>query len=332
MQPDDESLRAVLARFNVEAREITRIPSGRMNEHWRIDTTDGATLVLRRYIGVRSAAAIAVEHDVLRQLDDRGWPVAPPIAATNDDRLVAHDERAYALFPFINGTLGPAHSLAHLRVKGRLLARLHAELATLPADSQRDGFSRTWELDKPEGTFNDALRAFGVEYGDLAWAIRGERYRNLRELSRLGYGPLPQQIIHDDFTRENLLFDGGELTTVLDFDWMLVDSRVADIAWSILSDCVEPPADTAIDPEAARAFVGGYLEHTRLSDAELRLIVPLIRAQSLVPLASGVRAWVAGDHSAHLMLRIERRVSERLPQLAQRAAAIEEALQREADR
>lgn len=332
MEQRDETLPAVLARFNVEAREITRITSGRMNEHWRVDATEGATLVLRRYIAVRSAATIEVEHDVLLQLAKRQWPVAAPIGAPGGERVIEHEERLYALFPFINGTLGPAHSLAHLRVKGRLLARLHAELATLPADTQRDGFSRTWELDKPDGTFNDALRAFGEEHRELAWAIRGERYRSLRELSRLGYGPLPQQYIHADFTRENLLFDGGELTAVLDLDFVHLDARAVDIAKSITGDCGEPPADTAINPEAARAFVGGYLEHTRLSDTELRVIVPLMRAQAVAQLDFAMRRWLAGDRSEALMFRIDRRARQRLPQLAQRAAAIEEALFREADR
>lgn len=326
----DPSIRAVLARFNVDQREVTPITSGHINDHWRVEAADDAVFVLRRYIAVRSAAAIGVEHEVLMRLAERQWPVAAPIDAGNGNRIVEHDARLYALFPFIRGELGAAHSRGHLRVRGRLLARLHGELATLPVDNQRDGFSRTWELDTPDATFDGVLRAFGAEHRELASAIRGERYRNLRELSRLGYGPLPQQLVHGDFSRDNLLFDSGELAAVLDFDFVHLDARVADIAWSVLSDW--PPADTAIDPAAAAAFVGGYLEHTQLSETELRLIVPLLRAHQLAMLGFGVRAWAARDRSRALMVRIERRTRQRLPQLAQQAAAIEEALLREADR
>ena len=144
-------------------------------------------------------------------------------------------------------------------------------------------------------------------------------------LARLGYGDLPDIHIHGDFQRDNLLFDRGQLTGVLDFDNGHRDARVADIAWSIISDCAEPPTETAIDPRLAAAFVGGYAEHTPLASAELRLIVPMIRAHNLSILAWALRKWLDAPN-ATVLPRIERRVSVRLPLLDARAAAIGEAI------
>lgn len=328
--PADEVLHDALARFGVVDAKVTPIvPGGQVNEHWRIDGR-AAPLVLRRYNVLRTAAAAAYEHDVLKRLGDGGeWPVAAPIAAANGATIVEADGRLYALFPFLEGAAGPAHSLPHLRIKGRLLARLHDALAALRVTEQRPTVGKLWELDvnvhgSGYATFNDALAAFGRKHRELASGIRAQRYRSLRELSRLRYGEQPDTLIHGDFRSGNLLFAGGALSGALDFDLVHLDARITDIAWSVLSDCAEPPADTALDPAAAAAFLGGYAEHSPLTGAEARLIVPLIRAHNLAILASHLRSGSEIGDDPQLLYRVERRVRERLPQLDARASAIEE--------
>jgi Ser/Thr protein kinase RdoA (MazF antagonist) len=321
---DDEAIDVVLARFGVQGAATTPITRGKYNEHWRVE--DGpARFVLRRYNTERTAAAVRYEHDVLDRLAHTAWPVAAPLPSVDDDSLVELQGRIFALFPFIDGEPGPAHSRAHLRVKGRLLARLHHDLAPIGPEAQRESFGRIWELDGDDGTFNDLLREFGGTQRELASMIRAHRYRNLRELSRLAYGELPDQLIHGDFTRENLLFDGARLAGVLDFDHAHLDARVVDLAWSVLSDCYEPPEDTAIDAAAAAAYVGGYADHTPLEERELRLVVPLLRAHHLSILKRGLRMWLS-EPTDELLFRIDRRVRRRLPQLDERAIAIEQAL------
>jgi homoserine kinase type II len=319
----DSSIADVLRRFGVADAALTRIAAGRDNEHWRIEATDGS-FVLRRYNIGHTALSTAYEHEVLRQLDPTPWPVAAPIVAHDGETLVEHRARLYALFPVLRGGAGPAHSLSHLHVKGRLLARLHGDLAHLPVEGQRQGYGRIWELDAAERTFNDLLRDFGEHQSELASAIRGERYRNLRELSQLGYGEIEDQIIHGDFQRDNLLFDGAQLSGVLDFDHAHRDAAVVDVAWSIISDCAEPPEDTAISVEAAAAFVAGYNEERRLDEHESRLIVPLLRAHNLSILSWMLPIWLERRDDDSLF-RIERRVRRRLPQLAERATALETA-------
>ena len=333
MRPNDPRIPAqvgaVLGRFGVEAISAEIIPAGRFNTNWTVDSRD-AQYVLRRYNAARLAESIPHEHAMLAHVAARGWPVAMAIASRDGQTVIEHDGHRYALFPFLEGEAGPAHNPRHLRIKGRLLARLHRDMALFPAVEQRTDFGRVWELDVPLqasrfGTFNAMLREFGRDRPALASAIRAQRYRSLRELARLGYGDLPAVHIHGDFQRDNLLFDRGEMTGVLDFDHTHRDARVADIAWSIISDCAEPPGETAIDPRLAAAFVGGYDEHTSLADVELRLIVPMIRAHNLSILAWALRRWLeAGDPG--VLPRIERRVSVRLPQLEARAAAIDEAI------
>lgn len=325
MTTPQDPLTEVHALFGLASASTERIQSGRFNEHWRVNAA-GQSFVLRRYNAQRTRGAIAFEHGILDALTTTEWPVAAPMRSVDGERVVGHEQRLYALFPHRPGGRGPAHDLAHLEQKGGFLARLHETLATMDCDEQREGFGRAWELDRPGATFNELLRAFGRSHHDLAPVIRAQRYRNLRELSKLGYGDLPSQVIHGDFTGENLLFADGALTGVLDFDHARVDARAVDLAWSILSDCYEPPEDTAIAIEAARSYVSGYAAVAPLYEEEARLVVPLIRAHNLAILRDALERWANEGSSDELMFRIERRVRRRLPQLDERAQAIEAAM------
>ena len=321
-----ESLNAVLDRFGVTDASIRDILTGRVNKHWRIETDTG-TFVLRRYHQRRSAPAIQYEHGVLRHLAGQGWPVAPPLAA-GADTIVEAGGRRYSLFPLLPGRTAPYTSARYSRLKGRLLARLHEDLATWEPPGQRDGFGRMWELDvyvaaqSKFATFNELLMVFGRTHMELARAIRSQKYAMLRELSTLGYGELPVALGHYDFHGDNLLFQHGELTGLLDFDFVHLDARVADIAESISLGCLAPPTYNEIDPAAARSFVAGYTEHTPLSDGELQLIVPLVRAAIVWLTAWRLAQWAQGERDIALR-SIQRTVSARFPALARRRGVLE---------
>lgn len=325
-----ETLETVLASYGLRAEETHDIRSGRVNRHWRA-VAGGETYIVRRYHGSRTRAAIEYEHTVLDHVRREGWPVAAPVRMPDGGTIAHVDGASYALFPFLPGRPAPYGRPAHLRLRGALLARLHRDLASCPATGQRDGCGRLWELDTfvragtGFATLSELLRAFAATHRELAASVRREKYAMLRELARLGYGELAAAPCHFDFHRDNLLFQGGELTGLLDFDWVRLDARAADVANTIALDCLAPPTHNAIDPDAVRAFVGGYLEHTRLGDVELRLLVPLVRACMLWLVAFRLTQWAEGDR-ARAVRSIERSVVTRFPALAQRRRTLEEAV------
>jgi homoserine kinase type II len=305
-----------------------------MNRHWRVDA-GGREYALRRYESpphmprVRTRESIAFEHDALRHAASKGWPSPVPIAARDGGSLVEHGGALYALFPWHEGRPAPAHNKRYLRIKGRLLARLHRDMATFRAGEQRPGFARMWELDYYLGSplpFNDMLWKFAETHRDEAWIVRGQRYRNLRELSRLGYGELPDEFGHFDFHNDNLLFSKGELTGLIDFDSSHLDARVSDIATSIALDCLQPPAYSAIDPVATRAFVAGYVEGSALSEQELALIVPLVRSWIIAAAAGRIAQWLAAPGDERVLAKIHRTVKERVPAFEESRIVLEEAV------
>jgi len=324
-------LREALARFDVANASFRDIRSGTVNKHWRVKA-GALSYVLRRYNERRSTEAIAYEHAVLRHLAGRGWPVAVPVCAPGGDTCIETEGRWYALFPLLPGRPPPYRGLSYSRLKGHLLARLHEDMDLWQTPGQREGFGRVWELDvyvrawSAYGTLNELLQALAKQQPELSRAIRTQKYAVLRELSILGYGEGPPVLGHFDFNHDNMLFQRGGLSGLLDFDLVRLDERAADIAHSIALDCLAPPDYKKIDPAAVSAFVGGYTEHTPLRDAELRLIVPLTRA-SLLWLAVGRLAeWASGVRQEQALGSLQRSFSKRFPAFERRRAKLEAAV------
>ncbi len=225
--------------------------------------------------------------------------MAAPVKTSHGPTAVSTPSGQYALFPASEGSPLSPRSLTAKRIAGRLLARLHEEFASLPAVDQRPGSGHSWELDlliQPSGaqTFNQLARKLGEGHWELASAIRRQRCRNLRKLSRQGYGELPARIVHSDFHTENRLFSDGQLTGLLGFEGAHVDAPVFDVAAGISKSCLLSARNSGFDLEAAQSFLGGYRQHRTLDSGEVKLIPALVRAHLLWLVASQLAEWHVG--------------------------------------
>jgi homoserine kinase type II len=323
-------LEDVLGQWNVRSARVHDIRTGRVNKHWRVEAS-GNTYALRRYRIQRSPAAIEFEHAVLRHVEARGWPVAAPLPAPDGATVVDVGGRAYSLFRFLPGRPA-ARTARYTRLKGSLLARLHTDLASFDAPGQREGLGRAWELDLyltahcQYHSLNDLLADFARQHPEMARAIKSQKYAVLRELSLLGFGEQPTVLCHFDFFHDNLLFQRGSLSGLLDFDQVHLDTRVADIATSIMLDCLSPPAYNELSAPLAAEFVTGYVEQSPLSEAEVQLIVPLVRAAILGIIVWRLAAWARKDHVDTALQSLDRSVSHRLPSFARNRAGLEAAI------
>lgn len=268
----------VLEAFECPGAAPTLLEGGVMNRDWRVETP-GGPVVLRRYNRVRTAPTILWEHAIIGFAQERGWPVPNPIVTPAGTTLLAEADRYWSASAFLEGEPGLEESAGMRRIYGRLLARLHNDLASFDLDGQRPGFGKTWELDvmveaAGAGTFNDLLAVFSRDYPELGSLVRRQRYRSLRELSRLHYPDLPDRPIHGDFEPKNLLFKDGQLSAVLDFDQARRDALICDIAPLLMPF---QPLDTRL----CAAFLEGYQSVRPLSDAEWDLLPALVRASLL---------------------------------------------------
>ena len=272
----------VLEAFGFAGATSKMFERGLINRHWRVDLED-RTVVFRRYDINRTRPAISWEQTLVDHAASRQWPVAKAFPALDGARIYAHEARLWSVAPFLQGEFGEYESPAQFNICGRLLGRLHRDLVSFPEEGQRPDFGRLWELDAwvaPAGfgSFNELLRDFERQYPDLAQLVRRQRYRNLRELSRLKYPDLPDLPIHGDFQRFNLLWSEGQLSGLLDFDQSRRDAHVADLAPLLMPHL-------PLDLPLARALLDGYQAVRPLSDQEWDLLPALVRASLL--------SWVA---------------------------------------
>lgn len=105
---------------------------------------------------------------------------------------------------------------------GMVTAKIHRALAAL-GDHQSDNVPFDQEL---RGWISETLTAGSMLSAD-EWSVPIEALCSI-------YAGLPKQQIHRDLHYGNLLFEGTQLTGVLDFDLGKEDARLFDIAYFLL--------------------------------------------------------------------------------------------------
>jgi Ser/Thr protein kinase RdoA (MazF antagonist) len=205
--------------------------------------------------------------------------------------LLEGDGRLWAAAPFLPGQPELEPDTENWRERGRLLARLHQDMAAFALGAQRPGFAPTAHLDSWFGesraaSFEDAASALARHEPGLAAMLRERRSQNARELASLGYDSLSLQPIHGDFQRFNLLWTGSELTGLLDFDSARLDVRIADLASTLVPFL-------PIDATSAAASLAGYESVSPLSPTERALLAPLARGKLVWWVCVLLDGWLA---------------------------------------
>jgi Ser/Thr protein kinase RdoA (MazF antagonist) len=226
---------------------------GRLNWHWLVERR-GQRLVLRRWSP--AADDIAYELRLVDRLAALSWPVARVL-----DGPVDLDGHIWSLAPFLPGEPPAAHGpRAEQRARGRLLAELHADLATLGELGQR-GAWRRGEAILADETLDHLLGEHEPSRPEEVRILRWHLERARARVAELRLDLRPGQVVHGDFAPWNLRYLDGRLSGLLDFELAHWDHRVGDfaLAWRGKYDDV----------------ILGYAEVAPLDAEEWQLITPL---------------------------------------------------------
>ena len=236
--------------FNVEVIDFIGHSA---NSHWLV-RRGNTELVLRRFRPIRSLAYATYEATLLSRLAALGHPVPTVV-----DGPAEADNLIWFLMSKAAGTPG-SYATDDSRERGRRLAALRGGLDQITDIGQRDGSRFTSEpIASP--TFDAALAEYSVWFPDDARLLQWHLDRCRTALDDHDVFSLPSGVIHGDFTPWNLLFTGGELTGIVDFDLSHWDLRIAEFAlsWRGKYDDV----------------VFGFDEVSPLSDLEWELLTPI---------------------------------------------------------
>jgi homoserine kinase type II len=161
------------------------------------------------------------------------------------------------LFPRLPGNIVSDVTPSHCAAIGQALAEIHETV-------QSCGLTRVSEQDlawlrscqeKLAGYFDPEEREL------LAGVIQ-----TYEKLWSDGEG-LPRGIIHGDLFRDNVLFQGEELTGIIDFYHASEDYFVLDLAIAVNDWCSRPDGSLAV--ELQRAVLVAYQSQRKISDREM---------------------------------------------------------------
>ena len=198
---------------------------------------------------------IDYELKVLSSLNESGWPV--PAAVEKPTQI---DNRTWGLFKFLPGTCRTSNEPEERRARGRLLAELHEATTSLAGVGQRRGFGLSDEVIGDLGLI-DSIRKYERHRPSEGHIMRWHMDQASEVFDRLDLDDAARTILHGDLTPWNLLYEGEELTGIIDFEATHLNYRVADFAssWRGYQDEV----------------VDGYNEVCELSDLDWELLVPV---------------------------------------------------------
>ncbi|MCC6202581.1 MAG: homoserine kinase [Gammaproteobacteria bacterium] len=256
--------------------KLEGISDGIENTNYFVTTT-GAELVLTLFEAT-SEADLPFFLDLMAYLADRGMPCARPYPDRTGHFLRRLNGRPAVLVRRLPGKQAMRPSTAQRRVIGAALARLHQLTETASLRRGNDRGPAWWH---PIATH---------VLPRLAAAERELLQAELAAQATLDESMLRRSVIHADLFRDNALFEGDELTGIIDFYYACTGAHAYDLAVTVDDWCSD--ATGTFDAGEARVLIAAYTALRPLTDAERAAWPLLLRRAAL-------RFWLSRLHDLH---------------------------------
>ena len=245
-----DQLQALLAPLGFQLRSVAPAHHGIENTNYLLQARDSAGQTCGLVLTVLEEIPVARLPwftALLSALARAGLPVPAPVAAP-----LSVANKPALLVPMLPGRHIQQPQASHCQQVGQALAHLHAAAPSPGSDAQEaTGIERLGE--------------------SLALLPTGWQPAASDVLAQWQARQLPETLIHGDLFRDNVLFEGGRLSGLLDFyaagrGPALYDLAVAMNDWCMVDDQPEPILETAL--------LGAYEEQMPLPAVQ-RDLLPL---------------------------------------------------------
>jgi len=238
---------------------------------------------------------------LMQHLSHAGLPVPQPIADRQGRLFSPLNGKPAALVMRLGGTDIAAPEARHCRQVGAWLARMHLAGRHFPL-RRADPHGGGWRC------------ATAAQVRPLLDAARRSLLdAALAEAATLCLHALPRGPLHADLFRNNVLFQGNELSGVIDFYFGCDGPWLYDLAICAIDWCVQP--DRRLEPSRLRALLDGYGAERPLREAETALWPALLRLAVLrfwlsrlhdraFPRAAALNEALDPEHCFHLLSRL----------------------------
>ena len=275
-QVSDNEARKLLRQLQLgELHALRGIEGGIENTNYFV-TCDEGEFVLTLFERL-TAEQLPFYLHLMKHLAHKGIPVPDPRANKAGDILHTVCGKPAAVVNRLAGRSQLAPEAVHCAAVGGMLARMH--LAGRDYDRQQPNLrGLPW--------WNETVPVVLPHIDpDQAALLRAELAYQNHIAASPAYAALPRGPVHADLFRDNVMFEGAQLTGFFDFYFAGVDSFLFDLAVCLNDWCIDLPTG-AHDAHRATAMIDAYQAVRALTAAERSLLPALLRAGAL-------RFWIS---------------------------------------
>ncbi len=299
-----------------EIQTCHRTSRGNNSSNFVVMTSRGKFIFKRHYL---SATAVAHEHQILRHLRQRDFPVPRVLLNQANQTLSTVDGSLYSVYEFVEGCclsdfLWKTTTRRNIITQaGRILGEYHQAISDLvPSFRKWDGYCPTKHKRWRAGDwFRQALRdihpllqkpSANRPVDDFARSHIAaiEQMLTLESVIETR-SDLSKLVIHADYAPWNILLRPDQSLFVLDFNAARLDLKIFDIisatfwfAWH----------GDHLHPSRARAFQAGYCETGHLLEIDIRLAGPVFQWIMARSIAERLRRY----YQEHVLLKDTRNI------------------------
>jgi homoserine kinase type II len=228
----ENDFRSILTGYSIgDFVSAEGIAEGVENTNYKV-TTSSNTYILTVYEKRVKSEDLPFFIGLQKKLNETGFPCPKPLSNNKNELIGKFGDKNYTIVSFVNGAWPKAIGADEITEAARALANFHNITKAISASE----FSRDNSLGKK----------FWIETYAKIKDKAEDKYTGLKELSEKAFAKiekipenLPKSIIHADYFPDNVLFDGGKVSGVIDFYMACNDAMVYDLAIMINSWCFE---------------------------------------------------------------------------------------------
>lgn len=259
------------------------IAAGVQNSNYLIETPD-QKLILTLYEDTQTGVDpndLPYFLGLMQHLAKAGIDCPTPIARQDGALYGTLCDRPAALVSFLSGRSTVTPKPDHCRAVGAALAQLHLAGA---------GFElRRTNTQGPEN-WRKLFDASAARADEASPGLSAFMAQELQRLEAAWPDDLPSGVIHADLFPDNVFFENGQVSGLIDFYFACHDMLAYDLAIMLNAWCFE--ADVNFNITKARALLAGYQSVRQMSDAEIAALPILASGAAMRFLTTRLHDWL----------------------------------------
>ena len=214
---------------------------------------------------------------LMKHLAERGIPVPDPVPDKSGSILHSLQGKPAGVVNKLKGSSELAPNQAHCKQVGAMLARMHLAGRDFRLQQPNLRSLPWWNATLPAVLPHVTAQQRSLLMSEIA-------YQN-HVAATSAYKALPTGIVHGDLFRDNVMFEGGDLTGFFDFYFAGCDTFLFDLGVCLNDWCIDL-ATGHHDAERANALLSAY-QGVRLLTAPERSLLPAMAR------AGALRFWIS---------------------------------------